>query len=200
MKFMRLDRFEIPMILNSEIERLLNRERRAVVAIDGRAASGKSSLASALAVRYGGEVIHTDDFFLPFDMRSESRLSEPGGNIHYERFTDEVLNSLRRRDSFEYGVFDCKSGEIAKKTVCRNTGLVIVEGAYSLHPKFGKYYDLSIFMSAEYTTRLERIKKRDGEEKAKIFAYRWIPMEERYFETFGTERTADFLLSTDDIY
>lgn len=197
MNFMRLDRFEIPMILNSEIERLLNRKRRVVVAIDGRAASGKSSLASALAVRYGGEVIHTDDFFLPFDMRAESRLSEPGGNIHYERFTDEVLNPLRSPASFEYGVFDCKSGEIAKKTVCRNIGLVIVEGAYSLHPKFGKYYDLSIFMSAEYTTRLERIKRRDGEEKAKVFEKRWIPMEERYFEMFGTEKSVDILFYTD---
>ena len=197
---MGLYKFEIPRALKSEIEELLNRKRRAVVSIDGRAASGKSSLAAALAARYDGEVIHMDDFFLPFDMRGEARLSEPGGNIHYERFTDEVLNPLSCGGSFEYGVFNCKIGEIAKKMICRNTGLVIVEGAYSLHPKFGEYYDLSFFMSASLNTRLERIKKRDGEEKAKVFAARWIPMEELYFAAFGTETAADFLLSTDDIY
>jgi uridine kinase len=66
-----------------------------VIAIDGRAASGKSTLAAALKDVIGGEVIHMDDFFLPKALRTEARMKEAGGNIHYERFAEEVVSRLQ---------------------------------------------------------------------------------------------------------
>ncbi len=49
------------------------------VAIDGRCAAGKTTLAQALADATGGGVIHMDDFFLPTGLRTAARLEEPGG-------------------------------------------------------------------------------------------------------------------------
>ena len=51
----------------SEITERLNIEegRVKVIAIDGRCASGKTTLARELAERLGAGVIHMDDFFLP---------------------------------------------------------------------------------------------------------------------------------------
>ena len=63
---------------------------RAVIAIDGMAASGKSNLAARLAEELDGCVIHMDDFFLPPELRTQERLSSPGGNVHYERFEAEA--------------------------------------------------------------------------------------------------------------
>ena len=54
---------------------------RAVIAIDGMAASGKSTLAARLAEELDGCVIHMDDFFLPPELRTQERLSSPGGNV-----------------------------------------------------------------------------------------------------------------------
>ena len=48
-----------------------------------------------------------DDFFLPFELRTAERLKEPGGNVHYERFIDEVVSKLSAGEPFEYGVFRC---------------------------------------------------------------------------------------------
>ena len=61
-----------------------------IIAIDGRAASGKSTLAQQLGELLDADVIHMDDFFLPPSLRTKERLSEPGGNVHYERFAEEV--------------------------------------------------------------------------------------------------------------
>ncbi|MCL1786352.1 MAG: hypothetical protein FWG38_00075 [Defluviitaleaceae bacterium] len=66
-----------------------------VIAIDGRAASGKSTLATALKDVIDGEVVHMDDFFLPKALRTEARMKEAGGNIHYERFLEEVVIRLQ---------------------------------------------------------------------------------------------------------
>ena len=62
------------------IHRRLKENGRMKLAIDGMAASGKSTLACKLAEEFGGEVIHMDDFFLPMDLRTAERLEEPGGN------------------------------------------------------------------------------------------------------------------------
>ena len=64
---------------------------RTVIAIDGSCASGKSTLADEIKELFGGTVIQADSFFLPADMRTAERLSEPGGNFHRERFCDEVI-------------------------------------------------------------------------------------------------------------
>ena len=78
-----------------------------VIAIDGRAASGKTTMAGQLKEILGGEIVRMDDFFLPPAMRTEERFAVPGSNVHYERFADEVLTDLRKQRSFSYRRFDC---------------------------------------------------------------------------------------------
>ena len=86
---------------------LLASKGSAVIALDGRAAAGKTTLAAALAERLNAEVIHMDDFFLPPEFRTAERLSQPGGNVHYERFSAEVADGILSGKPFEYSVFDC---------------------------------------------------------------------------------------------
>ena len=71
-----------------------------VIAVDGRAAAGKTTFAEELAVTLGGAVVHMDDFFLPGELRTPERLAAPGGNVHAERFAEEVLPFLRRGAAF----------------------------------------------------------------------------------------------------
>ena len=79
-----------------QISTKLKNVSRMVVGIDGMAAAGKTTLAAELADKFCGEVIHMDDFFLPFELRTAERLKEPGGNVHYERFIDEVVSKIGR--------------------------------------------------------------------------------------------------------
>ena len=182
--------------LFARCEALAKVNKRAVIVIDGRAASGKSTLADSIAQSLCGHVVHADDFFLPFDMRTADRLSQAGGNIHYERFAEEVVKKLD--GDFDYGVFSCSEGKVTHHKHIPAHGPVIVEGAYSALPLFGKYYDLLVFVSASFDARMERIIRRNGTERAEVFRDKWIPLEEHYFETFAIEENADIIFDTTD--
>ena len=86
-----------------------------------------------------------DHFFLPPALRSTNRLLEPGGNVHYERFMEEVLPFIRNKETFSYRKFDCSLMEYNGEITVSNTNLRIVEGSYSHHPLFSRYADITIF-------------------------------------------------------
>ena len=180
--------------MRDKIETLIAQNPHAVIGIDGMAAAGKSTLAEELAEEFGGEVVHMDDFFLPAELRTDERLSEPGGNIHYERFQREVALKIKEKRSFDYGVFDCSEMAVAEIKHIENKGLLIIEGAYCLRPEFRELYDLKVFMKIDGEAQLKRIIDRDGERKAEIFKDRWIPLETAYFETMDVEAAADVVI------
>ena len=165
-----------------------------IVALDGRCASGKTTLAQQLSKVTGAGVVHMDDFFLPAKLRTEARLAEPGGNVHYERFTEEVLNTLKDPRAFRYRCFDCSRMNFGEERKIPEGSLRIVEGAYSCHPVFGEYMGLSVFCDVEPQEQLRRIERRDGVEMLKSFQNRWIPMEEQYIQHFQISERADLVL------
>lgn len=181
--------------LINEINKIILRKGRITIAIDGPCASGKTTLASELSEKIDAQVIHMDDFFLPFDMRGEERLSQAGGNVHYERFADEVVAGIKKGKSFTYGVFDCHTGKMCKSEIISPSKNIIIEGSYSLHPEIpDDIYDLKIFLEIGSETQLERILSRNGAQALEIFKSKWIPFENRYFKEFDIKSGCDIIL------
>lgn len=164
------------------------------IAIDGRCAAGKSTLAGRLSELLGAGVVHMDDFYLPVEMRTEERLKEPGGNVYRERFLEEVIPFLNQDKPFSYRKFDCKSMTLGEWQEVLASRFTIVEGAYSCHPALGNYMSLRIFMDVEPDVQLERIRFRNGEDRVEAFRQKWIPMEEVYFREYGIRERADIIL------
>ncbi len=165
-----------------------------IVALDGRAASGKTMMADQLSLIWGAGVVHMDDFFLPGALRTPDRLNEPGGNVHYERFAQEILPGLMQPNAFSYRRYDCATMDFGETRTVDASKWRIVEGAYSCHPFFGHYADIKVFCDVAPEEQLRRITLRNGAEKAKVFSERWIPMEERYLEHFEISEKADIIL------
>ncbi len=172
-------------------------EKPRIIAVDGRCGSGKTSIAERLAEILHAPVVHMDDFFLPPDLRTADRLGEPGGNVHYERFAAEVLPGLSSGAPFAYRIFSCARMDYDGAQEIPAADVRIVEGSYSSHPRFGRYVDLTVFVTAGEETRLARIAARDGEKYLPAFRERWIPMEEAAFAAFATEQAADVRIETD---
>ena len=156
---------------------------RVLVAIDGMAGSGKSSLAALLAELVGADVVHMDDFFLPPDKRTMERLTEVGGNVDYERFSEEVLPELTKDEwtPFTYRIYDCGVKALNGERLLGMSEVRIVEGSYALHPTFGKYYDFAIFLHTTPEEQMRRILKRNGNVLGERFRNVWIPRENAYF-------------------
>jgi len=192
-----IDARYVPLLpLMAAIEARLRRGERVSVAIDGMAASGKTTAAALIAEAFDGAVIHMDDFFLPPALRTPERLAEAGGNIDYDRFAAEVAEPLRNGMPVTYGVFDCSVMRVTHERAVEEKPLTIVEGSYSRHPRFGIYTDLTAFSCISAETQKERILARNGEAMWQRFRDAWIPMENRYFAAFDVAKTADFTVQT----
>ncbi len=164
-----------------------------LLAIDGCSASGKSHLAEELAKALDCNVFHMDDFFLQSHQRTPERLLEPGGNVDYERFHEEIILPLREKRSFSYRIFDCQSMTFAKINSVQPKLLNIIEGSYSHHPYFQQPYDITLFLEVDAEEQSRRILHRNGEYLHKRFMEEWIPMENRYFEYYKIRETSQYL-------
>ena len=164
-----------------------------VIAVDGRAASGKTTLARQLGGVLEAPVVHMDDFFLPLDLRKPERFVQPGGNVHYERFMTEVLPYLGRQEAFTYRIFDCSRKDFFGERRIAAAPWRIVEGAYSMHPRFGDYADLKVFYDIGSEEQMRRIRRRNGA-AARVFAERWIPLEEKYIRAAHVRERADLVI------
>lgn len=161
---------------------------RVIAALDGRCASGKTTLAEELAREYGWSVIHMDHFFLRPEQRTPERYAQPGGNVDHERLLKEVLLPLRRGGVPVYRPFDCHAMRLGEPIPFEPAPVVLVEGSYSCHPALWDCYDVRAFLTVDPVRQLERIAAREGEERARAFREKWIPLEERYFSAFDVER------------
>jgi uridine kinase len=171
------------------IDRLLKErkeeDRPLVVCIDGMAGSGKSTLGALLKEIYDCNLFHMDDYFLQPYQRTEERLAEPGGNVDYERFKEEVYDKFDSQQEFTYQKYDCSRQALGDFVKVAPTKLNIIEGAYSTHPYFEDRADLMFFMEIPDQLQIYRIGARNGEWMLQRFIKEWIPMEHRYFEEFG---------------
>ena len=167
-----------------------------IIAIDGNAAAGKSSLALRIAEKYDCNVFHTDDFFLPPDKKTEQRLKEAGGNMDRERLAEEVLDKIRKYRAFSYSRYDCKLTAFLPPALVSPKRLNIVEGVYSMHPDLIRYYDLKIFLSLDKEEQSRRILHRNSAPMHKRFIEEWIPLEDRYFAEFNIKADSDLCIDS----
>lgn len=186
--------------ISDEIRKITEQKSHCLIAIDGRCASGKSTLASMLHEKLGGALVHMDDFFLRPEQRTEERYSTPGENVDHERFLEEVLMPLSKGETARFHPFDCNTMSLSETVLeADGSGLVIVEGSYSHHPLLRDYYDLKLFLHVQPQRQLERIAKRNPA-KLEDFKTKWIPFEELYFSNYDVMNKADLVIETTNLF
>ena len=166
-----------------------------IVALEGGAATGKSTLAGELAREFSAPVIAMDDFFLPPALRTAERLSQPGGNIDAERFQKEVAAPLRAGVPFSYSVYDCHADRISGEKPVPRAPVILVEGVYSLHPDYQDIYGLRLFLRTSPEEQDARLRAR-GDWLYEKFQRIWLPLEKEYFSALHPEKICDAVLDT----
>ena len=174
-------------------QQVLKKKNRCIIAIDGKSAAGKSTLASYLQNELDASVIHMDDFFLPPELRTKERYLTPGGNVHYERFHQEVTEMLLEKRSFSYQRFNCKKMQLDTWQEVQDKKVIIVEGAYATHPKIRIPYDVKLFLDINPMEQEKRICSRNGEVALQQFISKWIPLEEEYIKTYEIQKNCDYI-------
>lgn len=185
-------------IFSPVLERIRGLAKRggpAVIAIDGRCGSGKTWLARLIAESFPCNVLHMDDFYLPFARRAGDWEAVLGGNMDFERLRNEVLLPIQAGKDAIYRPYCCPEDSFGEAMTLPCRELTVVEGSYSRHPSMDIAYDLTIFLTCAGEVQRRRLKQREGSRFA-AFEQRWIPMEENYFRRFDVEGTSDMVLDT----
>ncbi len=178
-----------------QTDRIIQQKGEAVVAVDGRCGSGKTTFAAMLEEIYDAAVIHMDDFFLPPELRTPERLAEPGGNVDYERFAEEVAKKIGGGE-FSYRIFDCSEMTFRGRRLVPKKELTVIEGSYSLHPAAKLPADLKIFLTCSEEVQKKRLFARSGAALYQRFIREWIPMEERYFSAMSIPEQCEWILDS----
>ena len=181
-----------------KINQLITTNEHLIIAIDGKCGAGKSFLGNLLQTIFSANLFKMDDFFLRPFQRTEERLSKPGGNVDYERFKEVVVDPLLKKETVYYQRFDCSKmalDELITPIECNKIN--IIEGTYSLHPYFGKYYDFSIGLNITDDLQQQRILKRNGMMMLERFKNIWIPLENKYFDAYQIFKQVDYLIQAE---
>ncbi|MBO4385857.1 MAG: hypothetical protein J5817_02445 [Treponema sp.] len=169
-------------IVSEQIDALLCKKEKIIVAIDGISASDKSMLAHVLHRIYIPDttIFRTDDFSLRKEQRDPKRIAKPGYNFDWERFEQQVLIPLSNDKNVIYQRFNFSTEELEPPTTVIPAKINIVEGTFCMNENLQKYYDYSVLVRMLPSALEERLRNRSSA-KNSIFASRQ-PLEEIYFE------------------
>jgi hypothetical protein len=140
-----------------------------VVAIDGGAGAGKTSLATELAAAVpGASVLQLDDL-----------LDGWAGQFGYrDRLQTEVLGPLAAGRSGSYRRYDWLAGRFADRVPVPVPRYLIVEGVSALWG-CAPYWSVGVFLDLPRAERERRWAARDGEPQPEWAA--WLDAEDRFF-------------------
>ena len=164
-----------------------------MLSIDGRCAAGKTTLAAKLSAYLSCAVVHIDDFYLPFALRTPERMAKPGGNIDFERLISEIIAPLLAGRNAVYRPYACHENRFLPSVALSAAKSTIIEGSYSCHPCLADMLGIKVFMDIAPDKQLSRIALRNPNH-VDAFRTMWIPREEIYFAECAVRERCDMVL------
>jgi uridine kinase len=168
-----------------------------IVAIDGRSGTGKSSLASELALLRGDvSIIEGDDFYRPLNESTRAALTPLEAVdllFDWERMRDEALAPLVRGEDARYRRYDWEAERLGEDVVAVPArGVVVVAGVYTARPALRGHYDLIVVVEVPPELSLARQLERGEEDREQI--ERWRAAEDWYFDRQDPRRVANLVI------
>ncbi|GAA3088369.1 uridine kinase family protein [Streptosporangium carneum] len=153
-----------------------------VVAVDGPGGSGKTTFAGRLAGALGAQVVHSDDFPVPWD--------EPP-QAWFEHVEDQVLGPLAAGEPGRYRRYDWVRGVHTDWVDVPVAPVLLLEGVSTARRTAPAA--LAVWIEAPEDLRLARVLARDGD-RFEAQWRQWRRAEEEWFAADDTRARADLLL------
>jgi uridine kinase len=170
-----------------------------LVALDGRSAAGKSTLAAVVAPVVGAAVIDGDDFYSGGSAETWDAMSaaEKASHCIDWRRQRPVLETLARGERASWRSYDWQAddGSLADPPViCDPASVIILDGAYSARPELADLFHLRVLLDAPADLRERRLVQREGEDFRVDWNRRWDDAEQWYFAEVMPPEAFDLVL------
>jgi len=123
-----------------------------VVAVDGPAGSGKTTLAGALASAGAAQLVHMDDLYLGWS----------GLEASADRLREEILAPLWLGRVGRYRRYDWHAEALAETHEVTPGGMLVVEGVGCVRAGTRGFFSVIVWVAADDAMRLARGLARDG--------------------------------------
>lgn len=162
------------------------------IGIDGRGASGKTTLAHRVVTTLVADtaltsaLVSVDDFARPVLERWDQA-----------RFATQLLEPLVRGQDARYQRWDHRADRgLDWVDVAADVDVVVVEGVSCTDLGIAVPWAVRVWIEAPAEVRMERIRRRDGPELLDVWMTDWIPNEEAYVAEQDPRARADLVVAT----
>lgn len=188
------------------------------VAIDGVDASGKTTLADELAEVMQGanrQIIRAsvDNFHNPEHIRRKRGGLSPEGFYHdsynYDALEQVLLKTLGPNGSRHYhtAVFDLHQDQPVELTPCTAApdAILLFDGIFLLRPRLMPYWDLTLYLEADYVHTMTRGVQRDADLYGSVdqamqrYQQRYVPGQKIYHKQAKPLDNVDILIDNNNL-
>jgi uridine kinase len=157
-----------------------------LVAVDGPAGAGKTTFAGRLATGLNCQVIHSDDFPVPW---------EEGPAPWFHALDEQVLRPLQDGRPGGFRRYDWVRGAYAGHVAVPVAPALVIEGVGTARRSAADLLAFTVWVEAPEPVRLRRVIDRDGPELEPRWR-EWFAAERAWFAEDGTRDRADLIVST----
>ena len=152
--------------------------------LEGKAASGKTTIANLLEKDDDVTIIHVDDFF---------DYSDEEIGINSLRIIKEIINPAIIHKPLKYKKYDCTSKTFVDTSIDNLNSIVVIEGVFCCNSTLEEYYKGIIYLHINEDSQQERLIKRN-KLLYNRFVNEWIPRENNYFRKYNIFKKANIIV------
>ena len=177
------------MELTAALLDLCSSTKRPIIAIDGPAGAGKTTLAehltASLSLKYKCTTLHMDDLYNGWDEAFDHHLSDA---------LIAACEAHQNSQKFSLSFFNWSKGEYEAATEIPQSQLLILEGVGASQAAIRPYLTASIWIYIDPAEGLARVLRRDGD-SISANMQKWLGKQEQHFLENKSQMSADFELS-----
>jgi len=196
-------------LVNEIRRRCHDLDRPFVVAVDGVSGAGKSTFCEALSRILDVSIIPLDDFYsahVPdacWDEKSDAQRALDV--LDWNRIRREALAPLRAGRGARWQAFDFAAGARIDGTYGRSeenkrrlpSSVIVIDGAYSGHPKLADIIDMTVLLEVPDRTRTARLAGREDPRTLQDWFHCWGDPEAWYMTTVRPRTSFDLVITTE---
>ena len=168
---------------------LCKAEKRPIVAIDGPAGAGKTTLAehlsAALSLKYKVHTLHMDDLYNGWENAFDHHLSDS---------LALAAKAHQKSEKYSLATFNWGLNYFNSPHEIPQAELLILEGVGSSQASIRPYLVASIWIDIDAEAGLVRVLNRDGN-AISTQMQNWLRIQEQHFHDNDSQNAADFVLS-----
>jgi uridine kinase len=178
------------MELTAALLDLCKESSQPIIAIDGPAGAGKTTLANnlalALASDYTVHVVHMDNLYDGWDRALSPQLTQ---SLNF------ISSSHKAGKKISYSSYNWSTEEFDEAKEIPQANLIIFEGVGSGQRSIRSEISALIWIDIAEDEGLARVLERDGT-AIKNQMEKWLTQQDEHFRAEGTQNAADFVLTT----